>query len=96
MTYNYSFFNFNFMDNNITESWKFKYNFNKALALLWYVYVNIEIPRLIQSETDWNLNSVKASNFRLHIHITDHYNFNNGKNPDTIVTYEIATTDSPS
>ena len=90
----YSFFYFNFMDNNITESWKFKHNFNKALALLWYVYVNIEIPRLIQSETDWNLNSVKASNFRLRIHITDQYNFNNGKNLDTLVT--LATTDSPS
>ena len=55
---------------------------------------NIEIPRLIQSETDWNLNSVKASNFSLHIHITGQYDFNNGKNTDTLVT--LATTDSPS
>ena len=75
MTYNYSFFNFNFMDTNITESSKFKHNFNKALTLLWYVYVNIEIPRLIQSETDWNWKFVKASNFRSHIHITDQYNW---------------------
>ena len=68
MTYNFSFFNF--INNNITESWKIKHSFKKALDLLWYVYVNIEIPKLIQSETDWNLKSVKASNFRSHIHIT--------------------------
>ena len=43
MTYAYSFFNFNFIDNDIPESWKFKQNSKKALASLCYVFVNIEI-----------------------------------------------------